>query len=97
MQAADTTACCSSAACVEAFPTLVRAGAVWVWPDSSPTAAHDSSLAMPSVDTVLEVRDRPSICIKPPGACIEYLASLHVLHALGGAADNLTRLFTHRA
>lgn len=54
-QAEDASACCSSAASVEAFPTQIRAGAVWVWPDSSATAAVDSSLAHPSIDTVLEV------------------------------------------
>ncbi|CAL8468054.1 g7593 [Coccomyxa elongata] len=53
-QAEDASACCSSAASVEAFPTRTRAGAVWVWPDSSATAAVDSSLAQPSIDTVLE-------------------------------------------
>ncbi|EIE20742.1 hypothetical protein COCSUDRAFT_67210 [Coccomyxa subellipsoidea C-169] len=53
-QAEDASACCSSSACVEAFPVQLRAGAVWVWPDSSPSAARDSSLVLPSVDTVLE-------------------------------------------
>ena len=56
VQAEDPAACCSSSACVEAFPVQLRAGAVWVWPDSSPSAARNSSLVQPSVDTVLEVR-----------------------------------------